>query len=1011
MRGSWQATRIRSATRRCVCWLLLVCLVSISPASAQSLDEPDLLILEVRLDGTVLTGGLPAYDNGSAILLPLGELSQLLTIAISADPISGIADGFVLSSRRTFELDANRLLVNRSGTRATVNAEDIYMDVDDIFVAMPLIQEWLPVNLQFQRAIQSLTVEPREILPLQAQLLRERRAARTNRNGNGDRPQFDLEAVPHRVISSPAIDQALGWQYQNSSTGESTALDYSALITSDLMGLEATAFVSVREPDWTTDVRLTLGRRSPEPDLLGPLRARSFIGGDISATPVPNVTPGVFGRGINISNRPLTRPSEFSQHTFTGEVPPGWDVELYYNDVLVDYQPPNGERYVFENLPLSYGRNEFKLVFNGPFGERRVENRRFNLAQSMLAPGETQYDLSWVEDLEGRSRTSFQFDAGISEQLTLTSSFSEVPLNGGMGQYTGFGARTYWDAVSLRGDWVDQFEGGYLVGYGGQTRLAGINLDAYRSQLYDFESATFSRRADPLVARTEARASSALPILPRVRLPWTTTFQRDELESGSYVDEASLRVSTVVQRISVANTLIWRRSTDSETVVGRAQASRRWGDTALRAQLMYNLDPDQEATDVSASLTQTLGNGYRANANVSHSLQTEITRYGAGLNKSLGLFGFGISGSYVNQDDYSISARLFASARQTPQQGEWHVDARPTARTGMVSARVFLDENGNGLWDDGEPLLENVGFLINGVRNRSLTNDDGEAILSQLPTHRYLDIELNVGTLEDLLWQPAVKGRRVLLRPGMSQTLWFPVQVTSEIDGTVYVLTDESERGASNMQVELLDESGQIVARERTAWDGFYVLMGVPAGVYDVRINPEQLAGLGWQYAGPRRLEVPEGGDFISGIDLSLYSADYEPARPEQPEESAQEVPADVGLPSMSMMPDTIDLSESAPESFLTGVWLQSQPDGFFTIQLMAARTEQTVLDFMDIHGLQGRANYFRSQYQGAPWYSLILGHYRTYEEAQSVLNSLPPMLREAEPWVRSYSVIKQLAR
>ncbi|WLD57526.1 SPOR domain-containing protein [Salinispirillum sp. LH 10-3-1] len=991
--------------------LLLVVLLTVTlSALGQAFDdEPELLILEVRLDQTVLSGGLPAYDDGTNILLPLGELSQLLTIAITADPVSGIASGFVLSSRRTFELDANRLLVNQAGTRSSINPEDIYIDLDDIYVTKSLVESWLPVNLDFQRSRLSLLVEPREILPLQAQLLRERRAARNGQNGNGERAHFEFEAVPYRIISSPAIDQAVGWRYQNSLAGDSTSMDYSALITSDLMGLEATAAISVREPDWTTDLRFTLGRKSPEPELLGPLRARSFIGGDISATSVPNVTPGVFGRGININNRPLSRPSEFSQHTFTGEVPPGWDVELYYNDVLVDYQPPNGERYLFENQPLSYGRNEFTLVFNGPFGERRVENRVFNLSQSMLAPGETQYDLSWIEDQNGRTRASFQLDAGISEQLTLTSSFSEVPVNGGAGQYTGFGARTYWQALSLRADWVDQSEGGYLVGYGGQTRFAGINLDAYRSQLYDFESATFSRRADPLVARTEARASSALPLLPRVRLPWTTTFKRDELESGEYIDEASLRVSTFVQRVSLSNTLTWRRSAESETVTGRLQASRRWANTSVRSQLAYNLDPEQEATNVSANITQTLGNGYRATANVNHSLQTDVTRYGAGFNKSLGMFGLGLSGSYVDSNDYSISARLFASARQTPQHGDWQVDARPTARSGMISATVFIDENGNGVWDEGEPLLENVGFLINGVRNRSLTDEQGVVTLSQLPTHRYLDIELNVGTLEDLQWQPVVKGRRVMLRPGMGQNLLFPVQVTSEIDGTVFVLSEETERGASNIQVELLDQTGQVVARDRTAWDGFYILMGVPAGDYELRINPEQLEGLGWRYAGPRQLEVPEGGDFISGIDISLFSADYEPSvsAPIDVPETMAPVDSDAAQP-MPERPMTVD---GAPETYLTGVWLQSQPDSYFTIQLMAARTEQTVLNFIAANGLQGNANYFASLYQGAPWYSLIYGHYRTYEEAQQALSELPPALREAEPWVRSYALIKQLAR
>lgn len=65
--------------------LLLYLLVYSSTLSAQELEQ-NLLLLEVRLDQTVLPNIIPAYDLGSHTMLPLGELARLLSIAIQTQP-------------------------------------------------------------------------------------------------------------------------------------------------------------------------------------------------------------------------------------------------------------------------------------------------------------------------------------------------------------------------------------------------------------------------------------------------------------------------------------------------------------------------------------------------------------------------------------------------------------------------------------------------------------------------------------------------------------------------------------------------------------------------------------------------------------------------------------------------------------------------------------------------------------------------------------------------------------
>ncbi|MEX2365615.1 MAG: hypothetical protein WD601_03355, partial [Pseudohongiellaceae bacterium] len=336
-------------------------------------DEPEFLLLEVRLDQAVLTGAMPALDNGEHVFLPLGELSRLLTIAISSNPEAGTATGFVLDESRSFSLNLEGLQVTLAGVTEPLEAHLIIHEPDDLYVAIELLEQWLPLELDVDFSSLSLRVNPLVKLPLQAQLDRQKRGAATGFEHRSD-PGFSYVPVSYQWLSMPTVDQTLSWDYRNTTEDASSSGRYTAYVTGDLAGMEAAAFFSASEPESAAELRLSLGRSDPDGRLLGPLQARSFRFGSLSSPAVANITPASAGLGLTVSNRPLTRPEQFDRHSFSGDLPPGWDVELYYNGVLVDYrQPDSDDRYQFDDQPLYYGANDFRLVFNGPLGQSRIE--------------------------------------------------------------------------------------------------------------------------------------------------------------------------------------------------------------------------------------------------------------------------------------------------------------------------------------------------------------------------------------------------------------------------------------------------------------------------------------------------------------------------------------------------------------------------------------------------------------------------------------------------------------
>ncbi|PXX98333.1 hypothetical protein CR157_08435 [Halomonas sp. LBP4] len=851
-------------------WLVLLAYASVLPAQEPA-REPEFLLLEVRLDQSVLSGAIPAYEAGEHTLLPLGELARLLTIAIQTQPREGSASGFILSEDRGFSLNLDNASVTRAGNTETFDPALVLAEPDDIYVAVSLLEHWLPLALEIDRASLSLRVHALEALPLQARLARERLGDRAGTRGGYEDPGYPRHEQPYRLLSMPFVDQTLTTELRRTNGSPQSDAAYTAYLTGDLLGMESSLYFSSRQQDPSPEVRATLGRHDPDGNLLGPLHARSFRFGSHSTSSVENITRGIRGEGVTLSNRPLTRPTSFDRQAFEGDLPPGWDVELYYNDALVGFARPDAEgRYRFDDQPLSYGRNDFRLIFNGPLGQTRVEQYSFPLDQSMVRPGDFQYSVTEHRDDDGQSRTIAQFDLGLARSLTASAGLIRAPAGGDEELYTTLGVRTFWQSLSLGGGVVQAKDGGSLAELGVQTRIGGVAVDASRIHLTDFTSEVFPADSDPIRSHDELRLSGSLPLTSRSRMPVTLAATRDERESGRANTEVSARVSAYVHRTALTNTLRWRASGDIEHATGSLQVSRRVRDMSLRSQIDYLLGSERDISSLALSADKYLADGYRGTLGIAHTFASPETRYTAGFTKSLGRFGLGVNASYVDTGEIALGAQLFIAMGRDHRRSDWRFDARPMANSGAASVRVFMDDDHNGVMDADEEPLQGAGFMVNGGRHQARTDAAGIAHIDHLPVKQHVDIGIDTSTLIDPQWAPAIEGLRLVPRPGSVASLEFPVRMTTEIDGTVYLLEDGVERGIGDLKLELLNDQQEVVARTTSSWDGFYIVPGVIAGDYRLRLSPQQLQRLGLTDTGTRELTVSGDGSFISGVDLRV---------------------------------------------------------------------------------------------------------------------------------------------
>ena len=93
--------------------------------------------------------------------------------------------------------------------------------------------------------------------------------------------------------------------------------------------------------------------------------------------------------------------------------------------------------------------------------------------------------------------------------------------------------------------------------------------------------------------------------------------------------------------------------------------------------------------------------------------------------------------------------------------------------------------------------------------------------------------------------------------------------------------------------------------------------------------------------------------------------------------------------------------------------WLLTQESSYYTIQLMGARKEALLFDFVARNKLleQNEIAFYQTTYKDKPWFQLLYGVYTTKKEAQSAADYLPPKIRKSSPWIRRLSAVQKAIR
>lgn len=852
-----------------------------------------MLILSVRLGSGSLTDGLIAYSYPDRLSLPLTQFMEALNIPIRMQRETGIASGWYITPSQRFVIDVPNRLLSISGRETDANWDRIEVRDGDIYVDSAAIKEWLGLKFQVVTSQMQIRIDTDQKIPLVDRLKRHRKWQRlarpTELDDGSETPLFD---PPYAWIDWPAVDNNLRWRLTRNNGGTERVTEYDLLATGDFLqmtGALSANFYGSSSGENRIDKRLQL-RNSPSE---GEPRV---VLGDYTMPILPLVLPQQEGAGLMLSSFRQSDFQQFSTITLRGDALNGWDIELYHNNELIDFVTVSEDnRFEFGDVPLRYGVNLFHMVFYGPQGQIRERVERYYVGSGMNKSGEGTFKAALqrpgdgvlgrpaqgsepVEvQNEGEGLSGYvSYSYGFSNNLSMAAHLASTPLGQGeRHDYGGLQVQTnlynaFYDLL-----YTNNRNGGWATSLNIQTRGANADWSFGHDRYADFSSPSINPSAGETALTEASRIRWARKLPENMAAAAQVAHRRHH--SGESATESSFRLSARLRRLTLSDSISVQTTTgQTPQYAGALLANVHSMGFMASGQFRYDISPVMRLDSTNVTGIWRPGGPVNYRANIQSFFGDSLpSSYSLGMFFRMEPMTVSLTGNYTEDDHYSINLDLFSAIER--MNGAWFASDRPKSRYGSAVARVFVDNNGNGQFDpDDDEAIKGARFRVNSGGSKDATDEAGLAYLQDIPTDFDTRIRLNEGSLRNPYWVALRPEYRINMRPGKTVSLDFPVVISGEVDGTVYLQEGKMEaKPASNVAVQLFSDRGELIRETRSAYDGFYLLDKLKPGRYVLKLSNEQLDRVGLRTDRSEHTVIVEGnGDIKSGIDFVLRLRD-----------------------------------------------------------------------------------------------------------------------------------------
>ncbi len=863
-----------SLTRYFTLFAILLVMVPAVHVFGQDLPEYDEIsvFLEVpRVGG----GEITAVIRGEELYLPVTDLFDFLKIRNVPSPGLESISGFFINPEATYIINRSDNSIRYQDKIFKLEPGDLIRTESNMYLRSSYFGKVFGLECKFNFRSLSVTL----ISKLELLLIREMRQEEMRRNLT-------------RLKGEAKADTTIGRTYPLFKFGMA---DWSAIATEEINGKaetrlnltlgsmiaggEATASINYNSMHPFTEKQQYYLWRYVNNDFK-PMR--QVMAGKIATHAISSIYNPVVG--VQFTNTPTTYRRSFGSYTLSDKTEPGWIVELYVNNVLVDYVKADASGFFTFEVPLVYGNSMVKLRFFGPWGEERTREQNINIPFNFLPKKTMEYTVSAgiVEDsLKSRfSRASVNY--GVTRSLTVGGGVEYLS------SVTSAPAMPYLNA-SLRITNNLLLSGEYTYG----VRAKGTLTYRLPSNLqFDLNYAWYEKdqKAINYNYREERKAVVSMPL----RIGKFSSYQRltlyqivlpaSKYTTGEWMFSGSIfGVNT--------NLTTYALFIDKEKPYFYSNLS-----VALRLPAGFVLMPQAQygytqnkLLSAKVGLEKHLLEHAFLNMSYEQNFRNDIKMAELGFRYD---FSFAQTGVSVRQSNKKTTFVQYARGslindRQTKYLG---TDNRPNVGKGGISIVPFIDFNSNGRKDPGEPKAYGLNLRANGGRVEKSDRDTTIRILGLEP---YINcfIELDPNSFENVAWRLPKQTFNVAVDPNILKLIEIPVIVAGEANGNVSLDKDGEKKGLGRIIIGIYSSNFKPSGKTLTEDDGYFSYFGLAPGKYFIKIDTAQLRKLGMT-SKPETLQFNiEGGiegDVVDGLDFTLKmkpgdTTVISPVTPEKP--------------------------------------------------------------------------------------------------------------------------------
>lgn len=864
-----------------------------------------------------------ALIDGNNIFLSVTELFGFLKIKAEVTPGFNKIEGFFIEEKASYIIDRVNNIITYNGKVYTLKPGDLVRSETQLYLRLNYFGEVFGLECSFNFRSLSVTLNTSVELPIIKEM-RQEQMRKNVRQISGEieadstigrkYPFFRLGAVDWSIASTQEI-------------GGNTSSRVGMNIGTALAGGEANASLSYT-PGTPFELREQNYYWRYANNNLKVLK--QAIVGKLSTNSISTLTSSVLGFQLN--NTPTTYRKSYGTYTISDFTEPGWTVELYVNNVLIDYKKADASGFFTFDIPLIYGSTSVRLQYYGPWGEIRSEEKEINVPFNFLPQGTLEYNISGgiLEDSTHAKYSRLNMDYGATRFLTMGAGVEYFSLldNGGFIPFANASVRI-GSKLLISAEYSHQVK---LKSHLNYRLLSGLQLEL------DYTIYDKNQTAIRTSYLEERRAAISIPM----KLGKATFFTRlsyDNYISKNYSYNAvDLMIGGAIGGVNtnLSTKATFSGSQDPDIYSTLNLAFRLPLGFQFTPQAQYNYTR-KEMMNAKGRLEKQIGRSGFLTLSYDHNFASNSSSIEAGLRFDLSFAKFGVT-ARRSGGKYTISENASGSIVTDLKSGYVGSSVRGNVGRGGLVFKPFVDINGNGIKDPGEPKAYGMDIQMNGGRVEYSEKDTLTRVSELEPYADYL-VTLNGNRFDNISWRIQNKTLKVSVDPNQFKHIDVPVSVVGEAAGYVYLTSGGKTKGLGRIIVNYYRNGTKKVASVLSEDDGYFTYMGLLPGKYVAKLDLDQLARVGMEssnYEFEFEIEEGEEGTYLDNIELFITKSGGDTAEEEKDKTVIySEKNTDKTTEKVA---ETVaeKVAEKASEKAIVKTPVKTPEKGYFQIQLFA---------------------------------------------------------------------------